>query len=351
MRSELVIVTPDARPPVTPQDSEPIDVSVALCTFNGARFIEAQLASILNQTRLPMQIVVSDDGSSDDTLEIIYRIVPDWQRENPQHALALLVLENAEPLGVTANFAQALSACTGDLIALSDQDDIWPTGRLERLEGEFARRPELLLLHTDARLVDENGTPTGQTLLATLGVSATDRAAVHDGRAIDPLLRRNIVTGATTMLRRALVARATPFPAVWVHDEWLAIVSAATGRIDVLDESLLDYRQHGGNQIGASSLDAAGRFKRLSLSRAARNQRLLTRAEVLNDRAKHLVPAPSAEILEKIAAKTEHERMRSSLHGSRVRRVGPVLRAWRRGDYSRFGLGAQDVLRDLVQPT
>lgn len=335
---------------MAPSTSAPIDVSVALCTYNGARFIEAQLLSILNQSYLPAQIVVSDDGSSDRTLEIVDLVVAEWRLANPQNPLAVLVLQNAEPLGVTANFAQALNSCSSELIALCDQDDLWPKHRLDRLVGQFVERPQLLLLHTDARLVDENGSPTGQTLLATLGVSESDRNAEHAGRAIDPLLRRNIVTGATTMLRSEVVGRATPFPTPWVHDEWLAIVSAATGEVDLLEESLLDYRQHGGNQIGASSLDAAGRVRRLSMPRTARNQRLLARAEVLEERAKHLLPVPSVGTLAKIAAKVDHERMRSSLPASRVRRVPLVFRAWTRGDYSRFGLGAQDVLRDLVQP-
>ena len=325
-------------------------VSVALCTYNGAAFLEEQLRSILDQSLLPTEIVVSDDGSSDGSAELVLSVFGAWQALHPGVVVRLRVLRNDAPLGVTANFEQALSACTGDLIALSDQDDVWHPDRLDRVVSAFQGRPSLQLLHTDARLVDADGLPLGATLLDTLGVSAADRDAVRSGRGIDALLRRNVVTGATMVVRRELVGRARPFPASWVHDEWLAMVAAASGEMDLLDEALVDYRQHAGNQIGASSLDASGRLGRLTASRRARNARLLARAVDLRERAGAFVPAPTAETLQRIDAKLAHERMRSGLPAARARRVRPVLRALRAGDYTRFGLGLQDVLRDLVQP-
>ena len=325
-------------------------VSVALCTYNGSAFLEEQLRSILNQSLRPDEIVVSDDGSTDGSADLALRVFGEWQALHPGVVLGLRVLRNASPLGVTANFEQALSACTGDLIALSDQDDVWHPDRLHRVVSVFQSRSSLQLLHTDARLVDADGQPLGTTLLNTLGVSATDRDAVHTGRAIDALLRRNIVTGATMVVRRDLVQRARPVPAAWVHDEWLAMVAAATGEMDLLDEPLVDYRQHAGNQIGASSLDASGRLGRLTASRRARNERLLARAVALQERAGTFRPAPSAETLRGVDAKLAHERMRSALPATRVGRVRPALRALRAGDYGRYGLGLQDLLRDLVQP-
>ena len=327
-----------------------MSLSVALCTHNGAAYIEEQLQSILDQPLRPDEIVVSDDASTDATLEIVETVVASWREAHPAADVELHIIRNTGPLGVTANFEQALAACTGDLIALSDQDDLWHLRRLERMVAEFTRRPALLLLYTDARLVDQSGHPTGQTLMATLGVSAADKAAVHGGRALDILLRRNIVTGATTILRREVVERSRPFPESWVHDEWLAMVAALTGEVDFLDETLIDYRQHGGNQIGASSLDAAGKLGRLSTPRTTRNERLLARAEALQERAAKFVPTPSVETLEKVDAKLAHERMRSALPAARPRRIRPVASAWRVRDYNRYGLGLQDALRDLVQP-
>ncbi|MFO7690436.1 MAG: glycosyltransferase family 2 protein [Cryobacterium sp.] len=329
---------------------EKFAISVALCTHNGARFVEEQLRSILEQSWPASEIVISDDASTDGTLGVIDRVLRDWRLEQPEVVLKTSVLRNSVALGVTANFEQALVATTGDLIALSDQDDVWLPDRLERMASEFARRPELVLLHADARLVDGAGAPLGVSLLETLGVSAVDRAAVHRGEALDVLLRRNIVTGATVMVRRSVLDCARPFPASWVHDEWLAMVAAATGVVDLLEVSLTDYRQHGANQIGVTRLNAAGRMGRLTAPRTARNARLRDRAADLTERAPALDPRPDPVVLSKFASKLRHEDMRSALPESRVRRILPVVRMWRRGGYRHFGLGAQDVLRDLIQP-
>jgi hypothetical protein len=126
-------------------------------------------------------------------------------------------------------------------------------------------------------------------------------------------------------------------------------VAASTGLIDLLDEPLTDYRQHGNNQIGVTTLNARGKLGRLTVPRTARNGRLLSRAEVLQQRASRFEPAVSAAVLALIDAKFAHERMRSALSPHRMLRVAPIVRAWSRGDYTRFGLGGQDVLRDLVQ--
>ena len=325
-------------------------VSVALCTHNGASYLREQLLSILNQSRQPDEVVLSDDASTDDTLEVADRAFAEWRSGRPDSTVTLRVIRNRVPLGVAANFEQALAACSGELCALSDQDDVWYPRRLEVMAAEFAGRPELQLLHSDARLVDGRGMPLGSTLLQTLGVTADEKRDVHEGRAFDVLLRRNIITGATAVVRRELVERSRPFPSAWVHDEWLAIVAAATGTVDFLDEALIDYRQHGGNQIGVTSLNAAGRLGRLQAARTRRNERLLARAEALDERAPGLIPSPSETYLRDIRAKVAHERARSAFPRARFRRVLPVLRQWRTGGYTRFGRGPQDVLRDLVQP-
>ncbi|MDY7526678.1 MULTISPECIES: glycosyltransferase family 2 protein [unclassified Cryobacterium] len=326
-------------------------VSVAMCTFNGAAYVTEQLRSILGQTRPPAQIVVSDDASSDGTPELVESVVAEWRARNPLGAIEVRVIRNASGLGVTGNFEQALAACSGDILALSDQDDIWHPRRLELMTAEFTRRPELVLLHTDARLVDGDGHPLGMTLLQTLGVTDVAKALEHDGRALELLVQRNIVTGATMMVRRELLERARPFPAAWVHDEWLAMVAVLTGTMDLLDEQLVDYRQHDANQIGVTNLDTAGRLGRLRAPRTERNRRLLARARALAERAPSLLgPTAEPSVLYLLEDKLAHEVVRSSLPAAYAARILPVVREWRTGRYARFGLGAQDVLRDLVQP-
>ncbi|WP_164990415.1 glycosyltransferase family 2 protein [Agromyces albus] len=338
---------PTADDTPTPGSATP-RVSVALGTHNGARYLREQLESILGQGHPVDEIVLSDDASGDGTVELAERVIEE-HRAADAATPALIVLRNPTPLGVTANFEQALLAASGDVIALSDQDDVWHPDRVERALAAHARPAGAELVAAEARLVDDDGEPLGFTLFETLGVDAQLRRRLESDAAFDELLKRNVLTGATMMVRRELVLRAAPFPRSWVHDEWLAVVAAVGGGLAVVDEPLIDYRQHDANQIGVTRLGLGGRFGRLRAPRTERNERLLARASALSERLPQLAtrnPMVAERVLDKLA----HERVRSSLPSRRVARLGPVVREWRTGRYDRFGLGAQDVLRDLVQP-
>lgn len=319
-------------------------ISVALCTHNGERFLGEQLESILTQTLPPGEIVLSDDASSDGTVALAESII----LRHP--GVELRVLRNGTPLGVTKNFEQAVLATTGDLIALSDQDDVWLPDRLERYAAEFVARPGLLLLHGEAELVDAEGAPMGVRLFDALDTSAWELERIRSGHAFDALIRRNLALGASVVFRRELLEHAVPFPVSWVHDEWLAIIASAlgTGTVDYLAEPLLNYRQHGHNQIGAQKLAFRGKLRRLMEPRRERNTRLVSAFNTLEERLASLSVAP--QVVATSREKAEHERVRESYPESRWRRIGPVLREWRTGRYALSGRGMPDVARDLLQP-
>jgi glycosyltransferase involved in cell wall biosynthesis len=321
-------------------------ISVALASRNGARFIELQLRSILTQTVRPDQLVVSDDASTDETLQIVEAVFAEFEGSGVRTS----IIRNAEPLGVRANFEQAMLACSGDIIALSDQDDVWESTRVERVTARFRGEPELLLLFSDARLVDSRGRYLGHTLFEALGVTAADLRKVEEQRGFELLLRRNIVTGATVVVRRSVLARAVPFPAPWVHDEWLAIIAAVLGRIDVYPVPLVDYRQHGGNEIGVERLGLRGKIGRVIEPRDDRYPYLVERAEVLRDRLEELGDRVWEERLERSEEKVRHLRVREALPDARRARVKAVLREARTGRYALYSRGKADILRDLLQP-
>jgi glycosyltransferase involved in cell wall biosynthesis len=318
-------------------------VSVALCTHNGARYIGAQLASILAQTRVPDEIVLSDDASTDDTVALVRAVIA--AASGPP---SLVVLQNDVALGVAANFEQAVRACAGEFIALSDQDDVWHADRIDLALAVFDGRDDLLLVHANARLVDSAGYPLGATLFDTLGVGAPAISAIHTGSALWLLLKRNLVTGATTMIRRRLVELAGTVPAPWIHDEWFGIVAAALGEVDVIEQPIVDYRQHGSNEIGATQLNLAGKARRMTEPGTTRNARLLRRAVVLSERFESL--GLDEPIVDAVSQKVIHERVRSSLSSNRLLRWPRVLRELSTGRYSRFGRGVADAVRDLIQP-
>jgi glycosyltransferase involved in cell wall biosynthesis len=319
-----------------------LTVSVALASFNGERFLTRQLESIARQSRRPDQVVVSDGGSTDGTVELVrsfFAAHPD---------LGGVIIADGARLGVTANFQRALSATTGQLIALCDQDDEWMPNRLERGMEAF-RDPAVLLTHSDARLVDVDGNALGSSLFAALGVGAEQRAQLGGSRACELLIRRNLVTGATTMVRRELVERAVPFPGGWIHDEWLAILAAATGRLVPIDESLIDYRQHGANQIGVIEPTLRRRLHRMVEPRGDRYPRLARRSRALLERLDSLdAPERWRQLAQ---SKLEFEERRARYPKRRVTRLVPIVLNARGGSYPRLSSqGGLDVLRDLVQP-
>jgi glycosyltransferase involved in cell wall biosynthesis len=322
-----------------------LTVSVALCTYNGARFVERQLRSIFAQDLPPAEVIVSDDGSTDDTIARVRAVFA----EHRDSAVALRLIEGDRPLGVTRNFERAVSACTGDLIALSDQDDVWHHDRLSAVVPLFEADPTLLVSHGDARLVDERGEPLGVGLLEALTVGVQEHADIRAGRAFSVYVRRNLATGATMLFRRSLLDVALPFPGEWVHDEWLAIIASASGTITLIDDALIDYRQHGENQIGVKKPTLGYRIRRMLAPRGDRYTALSARAEVLSARLATLVVAP--ELLQLARDKARFERLRAGYPAARPRRLLPVFREYRAGSYARLSSqGNVDVLRDLLQP-
>ncbi len=323
-------------------------ISVALCTHNGAQYVGEQVRSICQQTRPPQEIVLSDDASQDDCVEVARRVVDECNARAGQ-PIALHVLRNTTALRVTKNFEQAVRACRGELIALSDQDDVWVPDRLARMAEQFERRPDLLLLHTDARLVDGALRDLGQSLFHALEVEPVELERIHGGRAFDVLLRRNLVTGAATVFRRSLLEAALPFPPEWLHDEWLGIIAAATGRVDLLEQPLIDYRQHGGNQVGAKRDALMDKLRKAFGSRGDTHVKRAVKAELLLQRLIDLGDRVPPAFIDKARLKVAHQRFRAALPEARLARYAPVFREIMTGRYNEFGRGFRGVVRDLFE--
>lgn len=288
--------------------------------------------------------MVSDDGSTDHTITEVHRVLI-------ASGLPYRVIENRVALGVSKNFEQAVLATSGDIVVLCDQDDIWHPTRLERAVAQFEARPDLTLLFSDARMVDAAGEPLGYSLFDALEISSADRQAIHAGNGFSTLLRRNVATGATMAFRRSLLDVAAPFPVEWVHDEWLTILAAAVGTVDLLEEPLIDYRQHRGNQIGAREPSLSHKIRRVLQPRGDRNRDLAVRTGILVEKLASLGDAVKPADLTAVRGKLRIERMRADLPENRLARILPVLKEARSGDYARFtSQGNTEILRDLFQP-
>jgi len=321
----------------------PAQVSVVVCTYNGARFVREQLESIRVQTLPPAEIIISDDGSTDETLEI----VRNFQSTMAQSATPVRVFHREEALGPARNFWAALEEVNHELVALADQDDVWREDKLEVLGTHFADNPDVLLAHSDALLVGEQGATLG-SLLHSLRATRGELRALATGRGLDALVKRNLVTGATVMLRAELIKRASPLPPGWMHDEWLALVAAAGGGLAFEPERLIAYRQHSSNQIGAQRITVSGAVARLRENQASFTARQAGRVEALAGLVHSSPPWLGKEAKAKLLEKIDHDQWRVALPPERLRRVVPVLRRLRQGNYHRFSRGFYDALRDVA---
>jgi glycosyltransferase involved in cell wall biosynthesis len=222
-------------------------ISVALCTFEGARFLEPQLESLAAQTRLPDELVACDDGSSDGTVEILRAFAG-------RSPFPVRIEVNAATLRSTKNFEKAIGLCTGDLIATCDQDDVWLPEKLALCEEAFARDPRIGLVFSDAEVVDERLRPLGYRLWDAVHFGRAAQRRVRRGRAFDLLLRQWVMTGATMMFRAEFRSTLLPIPECWIHDGWIAFLIGALAPVGMIPQPTVLYRQHAAQQIGAARL-------------------------------------------------------------------------------------------------
>jgi glycosyltransferase involved in cell wall biosynthesis len=321
----------------------PGQVSVALASYNGDRYVAEQLESILSQTRPPDEVIVSDGGSDDDTVRIAREVLA-----HARSGIRVKVIADGARLGVTANFDRAIAATTGEFVALSDQDDRWHVDRIARGLEQLTQQ-DVLLAAGNADLVAADGARLGVDLYSALGVGPKELADLSGRDAFAVLIRRNVVTGATVMIRRELLEAARPFPAEWVHDEWLAIVAAVLGRVAIDPKPLIDYRQHGANAIGVSPPTLRYRILRMVEPRGDRYRTLARRSQSLAERVSAL-PALTGDraLAERKAA---FESLRAGYAGRRLLRLRPILASLWDGSYRELSSqGVLDVVRDLLQP-
>jgi hypothetical protein len=281
--------------PRADQPPGPVDLTVVLCTFNGARWLPDLLGSIAGQTRPPDELVVFDDASDDDSVAVVERFAATVPFD-------VRVQVNPVRLGSTRNFAAALAESRGRVIALADQDDIWYSHKLALLLWEFDRDPTISMVFSDADLIDEHGQVLGRRLWDTRLIGRTLRR--HAVVPEDLFARRALTTGCTMAVRRRVIDAALPLPdllddprALMRHDRWLSLVAAAVGTVRALPDPLLGFRVHSGQETGVlvgSQLpravwSAARKVGRSSASpaehqvRAAQLESAAARAELVGD--------------------------------------------------------------------
>jgi glycosyltransferase involved in cell wall biosynthesis len=233
-------------------------IQILMATYNGEKYIDEQLNSIINQSYNNWELLVRDDCSTDKTLKIL----ADYVEKYP--AKIKLIDSSGVRMGACGNFAELINNSNADYVMFSDQDDVWLPNKIERtldamksIEGKKdVGNP--ILIHTDLHVVDEalNTTNSSMWKLQNLNphVKNINRLMVH-----------NNVTGCTMMINRALANMAKDIPeGAIMYDWWIALIAASFGEIEFMREGSMLYRQHGKNDIGAKNFNIEFIFEKFS---------------------------------------------------------------------------------------
>lgn len=318
--------------------------SVAMCTYNGARFLTEQLESIAAQTRLPDELVVCDDGSKDETVEMIKAFA-----ERAPFAVRLEI--NSKNLGSTKNFEKAIGLCEGEMIALADQDDVWKAQKLAVLEATLNEHPEAGYAFSDADLIDDRSQLRGGTLWKSVRFQGAIVKSFSGSKQVRYLLRRSAVTGATMAFRSRLREIVPPIAVHFAHDYWISLLSSCVGWYGVpVPERLILYRQHAGQQLGVPRGSIREKIERARRTDSADFFRMRQWYQEMRDRLLRVTAEGEFRefhldlVEEKIAHCSRRAAARSAHGGAKVGRIFSEIVA---GRYAQFSDSWRSVIRDL----
>ncbi len=217
-----------------------------MATYNGQDFLTEQLQSLLAQDRLPDELVVSDDGSTDKTLEIIHA----FSKSAPFEVK--IINNNNQKRGCTSNFTNGILSCTGDVILLSDQDDVWFPQHVSKLVQALECDPGVLCVASDSECVDIELRPLGYTVRESERFS--DRFMKEyrreKGSHLKLTIKHFVASGHSLAFRKTLVQYLFPISDHWIHDQWIFLLASIIGKISYIPDTLTYYRQHNKQSVG-----------------------------------------------------------------------------------------------------
>jgi glycosyltransferase involved in cell wall biosynthesis len=315
--------------------------SVAMCTYNGSRYLREQLESIALQTHLPDELIICDDGSTDGTVPLISEF-------SRRIEFPVRLFRNRENLGPTKNFEKAISHCGEDIIILSDQDDVWKPKKIERLLKSFEEHPDAAYVFSDAELIDEHGKCLNQTLWGTLEFQPGDFVGTGQLRI---LLKRNVVTGAGMAFLGSLFKTVTPIPSGWMHDYWIGLLGSTLSYGIAAPEPLFMYRLHMAQVCGARKETFSQKYR---LSLASNEEDAWEKLKSFQKLIEHLESTGMLASLPPDRVKLLRQKEFHLLQRARSRsrsvfaRTATVLGEISSGRYHRFSDSYLSAVRDLL---
>lgn len=221
-------------------------ISIAICTYNGEKYLREQLDTIVKQDYPHLEIIVVDDGSKDHTVAILkeYEVAYPFFK----------VYQNEQNLGYIKNFEKAISLCTGDLIALADQDDIWEMDKISLMVDEIK---DHLLLYHNSEFITEEGLSMDRQM--------TDIRNFYAGSDSRVFLLENCVSGHAMLFKKDLLNYFSAFDTNSFHDWWIVYIATCNGTVGFMNDCLVKYRQHNNANTNILRLDRGQAKKRNAL--------------------------------------------------------------------------------------
>jgi glycosyltransferase involved in cell wall biosynthesis len=253
-------------------------VSIAMATYNGAAYLKEQLSSILGQTYTNLEIIITDDASSDETLAILRDFAKDHKK--------IKIFRHRVNKGITATFENSIKNCRGEYIAISDQDDIWELNKIEVLLNAMENEDAIC---SDSELVDQCGQPLNKRISSLVNLKS-----FHSGV---PFLMGICLPGHTLMMQGDFAKYILPMPLEIMYDRWISFCAAANNGIKYIHLPLVKYRQHSSNYYGVGKSKNKKNHK-------TNKQRFLIKLSELNACAQAPVKDPETrQILEEMLSR------------------------------------------------
>lgn len=316
----------------------PPQTSVALCTYNGESYLAEQLDSLLEQTYPPCELVICDDTSQDGSIAILESFAA-------RAPFPVRIYCNAQRLGISANFEQAIRLCTGNVIALCDQDDAWLPNKLALFAEMFAMGGNWVCC--DAEVSDSDLHSLGYTLWQRVKFNHMERELAREGHFFDVLIKHCVVAGATLAFKAQARNQFLPIPHGWHYDAWIATILAATGNVGLEETTLQRYRQHSENALGAIQQSLLNEVRAaVALDKRCYYAEEIARWNVLAIRLGEL-GAPET-VRGQVNAKIAHLRRRAALPENRFARLPVVVAEILNGGYERYARNWGSVALDLL---
>lgn len=326
-------------------------ISVALCTYNGENYLLPQLESITQQTILPDEVVICDDVSTDKTIDIIER----FRLSAP---FSVRLYRNEQNLGSTKNFEKAISLSHGDIIFLSDQDDLWLPEKIQKIMSLLEADHDVEVVFTDGYIVNNN-LEVLDTLWNKITFTPQEQALWKNGHAFEQLLLyNNRATGATMAIRRSFLSHVLPFEVMnfWIHDGIITLKAALYNKILYLNEKLILYREHANQQLGFRGVPEEQPLQ--SLMNKIKNGKWINKDEFLQKNYEDLKVirkwVKGANLEKVVEKKMQHfEKRLSATNKNGFFRPFVVLPEWINGNYKKFSCGSSVppwilVVKDLL---